>query len=323
VRGAQVTDPGQADASPAAFGAAASLRLLVLGAAAGGGLPQWNCACVNCRAARRGDIKPSTQASLAVSADGSNWFLINASPDCREQIAQTPQLHPPGLALRQSPIAGVFVTNGEVDAIAGLLSLREGSPFSVYAHPQVLAVLKNDAIFNVLGEPVRRNALAPGESFAPGNRDGSAAALTVEPFLVPGKEALFLEGQHQRQDATLGLTIRSASACVHVVTACSLVSDDLKQRLDGADAVFFDGTLWRDDEMIAAGLSPKTGQRMGHLAMSGPEGGIARLADIKVGRRIFIHINNSNPVWRTNSPERREAERAGWEIAFDGMEVLL
>jgi pyrroloquinoline quinone biosynthesis protein B len=286
-------------------------------------LPQWNCACVNCDAARRGDIRSSTQASLAFSADGANWFLVNASPDCRQQIVQTPQLQSHGPALRQSAIAGVFLTNGEVDAIAGLLSLREGSPFSVYAHPQVLVVLKSDAIFNVLGEPVRRIALAPDEAFSPSNPDGSAAALTIEPFLVPGKEALYLEGLDRREHATLGLTIRYGGARVHVVTACALVTDDLKQRLDGADVLFFDGTLWRDDEMIAAGLSQKTGRRMGHVAMSGPDGAIARLADIKAGRRIFIHINNSNPVWQPDSPERQDAERAGWEIAFDGMEVVL
>src|SRR4051812_26214880 len=194
------------------------LRIIVLGAAAGGGIPQWNCGCAQCRAARDSQSQlQSTQASVAVSADGDNWFLINASPDLRQQITSTPQLHPREGALRHSPIAGVILTNGEVDAVAGLLSLREGSPFTIYAHARVLAILKANAIFNVLSETVvKREAVEIGRSFSLNLQDNAPSGLEVEAFTVPGKSAWYLEGAaHPGGDAggvdldgdTLGLRI--------------------------------------------------------------------------------------------------------------------
>src|SRR5262252_5178817 len=160
------------------------LRIVVLGAAAGGGVPQWNCGCQVCRAAR--DEHPelkSTQASIALSADGQNWFLVNASPDLRQQLTATPQLHPKPGALRHSPIAGVILTNGEIDAVTGLLSMREGSPFAIYAHPKVLAILKSNSIFNVLSEKnVRRQPIDLDRPFEPALPDGSPSGIEVLPF---------------------------------------------------------------------------------------------------------------------------------------------
>src|ERR1700760_4796697 len=170
------------------------LRVVVLGAAAGGGVPQWNCGCRVCRMAR--DERPelqSTQASIAISADGEHWFLINASPDLRQQLIATPQLHPKGLRLRHSPISGVILTNSEVDAVAGLLSMREGSPFTVYAHRRVLTILKANSIFNVLSETnVRRQPIVIDEAFEPTLPDGSPSGLEVLPFAVAGKGAWYL-----------------------------------------------------------------------------------------------------------------------------------
>jgi pyrroloquinoline quinone biosynthesis protein B len=308
------------------------LRIVVLGAAAGGGVPQWNCGCVVCQAARNGRSGlQSTQASIAISADGEHWFLINASPDLRQQLIATPQLHPKGLRLRHSPIAGVILTNGEVDAVAGLLSMREGSPFTIYAHPRVLAILKANSIFNVLSESnVKRQPIAIDEAFEPALPDGSPSGIEILPFAVPGKGAWYLEGKaHPAGDGgagdTLGLRIGDKASGKHLyfLAACAQVTPELKQRLAGASLVFFDGTVWRDDELIAAGLGAKTGQAMGHIAMSGDNGAIAALADLGIDRKIFLHINNSNPALLRDSAERKVAERAGWQIPADGTEITL
>ncbi len=305
------------------------LRVIVLGAAAGGGIPQWNCGCQNCTAARGSSSSfISTQASLAISVDDINWFLVNASPDIRQQIIATPQLYPKAGELRHSPIAGVILTNGEVDAVAGLLSLREGSPFTVYAHERVHAILKANSIFNVLGDRVQRQAIAIDQAFTPSLPDGAISGLEILPFRVPGKGAWYLEGTDDGADAdgdTLGLTMTETATgqSIHVLTACARVTPELKTRLTDAPLVFFDGTVWRDDELIAQGLGQKTGQRMGHIAMSGNDGAIASLAELGIGRKVFLHINNSNPALRAGSCERGEAERAGWTIAADGMEFTL
>jgi pyrroloquinoline quinone biosynthesis protein B len=307
------------------------LRVVVLGAAAGGGVPQWNCGCQVCRAARttHHDLQ-STQASLAISADDHHWFLINASPDLRQQLTNAPQLHPAPGQLRHSPIAGVILTNGEIDAIAGLLSMREGWPFTIYAHAKVLATLKSNSVFNVLNEKtVRREAIEIEHAFEPALPDGSPSGIEILPFEVTGKGAWYLEGERRegREAAgdTLGLRIRDKATgkVLFFIAACAAVTDDLKSRLKGASLVFFDGTVWRDDEMIAAGLSSKTGQSMGHIAMSGEQGAIAALESLGIERKIFLHINNSNPAWFSDSDERRALERAGWSIPSDGAEMTL
>lgn len=308
------------------------LRVVVLGAAAGGGVPQWNCGCAVCRASRNDHPElQSTQSSIAVSVDDTHWFLINASPDIRQQITATKQLHPKPGALRHSPITGVILTNGEVDAVAGLLSLRESSPFTVYAHRQVLAILASNSIFNVLNDKlVWREAIAADHAFEPLLPDGSSSGLEVLPFVVPGKRAWYLEGQQHPGDDnaegdTLGLCVtdkRSGQYFYHLA-ACARVTPDLARRIEGAPLVFFDGTVWRDDELIAAGLGSKTGQAMGHIAMSGADGAIAALAPLNIARKLFLHINNSNPALLADSPERKAAQQAGWEIASDGMEIAL
>jgi pyrroloquinoline quinone biosynthesis protein B len=308
------------------------LRVVVLGAAAGGGVPQWNCGCTVCRKARNEHPElRSTQASIAISADGDHWFLINASPDLRQQLIATPKLHPKAGTLRHSPISGVILTNGEVDAVAGLLSMREGSPFTVYAHPRVLAILATNSIFNVLNEKnVRRQPIEVDRAFEPALPDGSPSGIEILPFAVPGKGAWYLEGKaHPAGDDgagdTLGLRIgdRASGKYMYFLAACASVTNDLRSRLAGASAIFFDGTVWRDDELIAAGLGNKTGQGMGHIAMSGDSGAIAALANLDIGRKIFLHINNSNPVLLRDSAERKTAEHAGWQIPTDGMEIVL
>ena len=308
------------------------LRVVVLGAAAGGGVPQWNCGCEGCRAARAsGHDLQRTQASVAFSRDGAHWFLINASPDLRQQLNATPQLHPKPDALRHTPIEGVILTNGEVDAVAGLLSMRESSPFAIYAHPKVLAILKSNSIFDVLNEKyVRRCPIALDEAFEPKLSDGSPSGLEVLPFIVPGKGAWYLEGKsHPGGSDTAGDTVglritdKTSGKYFYFLAACADVTNELRARISGAPLVFFDGTVWRDDEMIRAGLGQKTGQSMGHIAMSGDTGAIASLSNLAIDRKIFLHINNSNPALLPASPERKAAEAAGWQIPADGTEIVL
>jgi pyrroloquinoline quinone biosynthesis protein B len=308
------------------------IRILVLGAAAGGGVPQWNCNCGVCRAARSDDsaVTPSSQASLAISADGDHWFLINASPDLRQQISDNPPLHPRH-GLRHSPIAGVLLTNGDVDAIAGLLTLREGSPFTIYAPDAVLGVLRANSIFNVLApDLVKRQAFELERPFEPVLTDGRPSGLQVTAFAVPGKVPLYLEGAAHdgaivQSGDTVGLHIRSLKDDSHFffVAACAEMTPALAERLAGAPALFFDGTLWRDDEMIQGGLGQKTGRRMAHISMGGAAGSIEAFRPIAVGRKIFLHINNSNPAWIADSPERAQLQKAGWEILPDGTEITL
>jgi pyrroloquinoline quinone biosynthesis protein B len=303
----------------------------ILGSAAGGGLPQWNCNCQNCTSARdpTSSVKPRMQSSVAVSSDGRSWALLNASPDLLQQIAASPPLQPRSdRALRHSPIAAVVLTSADVDHVAGLLSLREGQPFRVYASARVLTALASNPIFNVLDPAlIERIPMKLDEPINPNGLDG----LGVEPFAVPGKVALWLE-DHQAgpgfgtaEGDTIGLKVSELATgrFFYFVPCCASVDRPLADRLSAAPLVLFDGTLFRDDEMIASGLSKKTGGRMGHVSMSGPEGSLAALGNLRIGRRIFLHINNSNPVLQPGSAERATVEAAGWEIAEDGMEIQL
>jgi pyrroloquinoline quinone biosynthesis protein B len=305
------------------------MRILVLGAAAGGGFPQWNCRCGGCERAWRGEAPAQTQASLAVTADDENWFLLGASPDLRQQILANPPLQPRH-AGRDSPIAGAVLTNGDVDHVAGLLLLRESHPLAVYATPPVLDALAANRIFNVLDPRfVARRPLPLGPPVELETQDGRASGLRIEAFAVPGKVALYLEGgdieQHLAQVTadTVGLEVteRRTGKRFLYVPACAALDDALRRRLEGAPLLFFDGTLYEDDEMIRAGVGTKTGKRMGHQSLAGPDGTLARFASLDIGRKYFIHINNTNPILCPGSPERAAAEAAGWEIAWDGMEL--
>jgi pyrroloquinoline quinone biosynthesis protein B len=302
------------------------LKIIVLGAAAGGGVPQWNCGCPQCTAARHDPRLARTQASLAISADDRNWFLINASPDLRQQINATPALHPRDGALRDSAMAGVVLTNGEVDAVAGLLSLREKSAFNIYAHQRVLDILDANPIFEVLDRSlVGRQPMALDQVTRLRLPGGEDSGIEIIPFRVPGKPPLYLEGEAIEDVAgdTIGLEIWSGDARAHFVAACAAPDPGLLARLDRSPLVFFDGTLWRDDELIVAGLGSKTGRRMGHMSMSGGDGSMAALEDLRLGRKVFLHINNSNRVLQGGSPESEAAAARGWIVPHDGMELTL
>jgi len=312
------------------------LHAIVLGAAAGGGFPQWNSAGPGCRRARAGDpaARPRTQASLSVSGDGGRrWALLNASPDLPAQLRATPALHPrpEDGAIRHSPIAAVVLTGAEVDTVAGLLSLRERHAFALYGAEPSLTVLAENPIFGALDPAlVPRRRLPLDGGFALRDAAGGDLGLRVEAFAVPGKVPLFLEeggADPGRADAgeTIGLRLSAGDGGegLFFIPGCAAMTDALRERLRGAACVLFDGTLWRDDEMVRAGAGAKTGARMGHMSVDGPGGTLAAFAGLGVRRRVLIHLNNTNPVLLADSPERAAAEAAGWEVAEDGMELRL
>jgi pyrroloquinoline quinone biosynthesis protein B len=294
---------------------------IVLGSAAGGGFPQWNCRCAVCRLAWDADprVTPRTQASLAVSGDGERWTLLNASPDLRAQLAATPALHP--RTLRGSPIEAVVLSGGEIDQTAGLLNLRERQSFTLFGTQDTLAALDGNPIFGALApDVVARRAVAPGAAFAlPGG-------LSAELFTVPGKVPLYLEtGAVQtsvESGVNVGLEIKSRATTLTFVPGAAAVTPALRERLARADIILFDGTLFTDDEMIASGTGEKTGRRMGHMPIDGADGSLAALKGLG-NRRIYIHINNTNPILIEGSPERRQVEDAGFEVAADGLEIRL
>jgi len=297
------------------------LTAIVLGSAAGGGYPQWNCRCPVCCLAWQGDTRVSfrTQASLAVSADGEHWVLLNAAPELRTQIAATPALHP-RTGLRDSPLAAVILTGGEIDQTAGLLNLRERQPFTLHATADTLRALADNPMFAVLApDVVVRRAVPIGEPFAlPGD-------LTAELFLVPGKVPLYLERGTPRpppRPAPMSAS-RSRAGCASGLRA-------RRRRghagIEGAfrrrryPAVRRHAVHGRRDDRDRTGQ--KTGRRMGHMPIDGDDGSLAMLGDL--GKRsIYIHINNTNPILVDGSPERRRVEAAGWEVAADGQQFTL
>jgi pyrroloquinoline quinone biosynthesis protein B len=310
------------------------MQIRILGAAAGGGFPQWNCNCPNCAAVRAGKpgYRARTQNAIAVSANSRDWVLFNVSPDLRQQINASADLQPAaGDPLRHSPIKAVVVTGGDVDFLSGLIHLREQQPFSVYASDRVLATLKENTMFNVLDQkfvPRRQLAL---DAATPLEGPAGPTGLTIESFDVPGKVALYLEnevggpgfGTHRGDNIAFRIADSAAGQAFYYIPSCARVDERLAARLKGAKLVVFDGTLYTDDEMIRMGLMPKTCTRMGHMYMSGPGGSVEAFKNLDVARKIYVHINNSNPVLNDSSEERRAVEAAGWEVGFDGMEVRL
>jgi len=302
------------------------MRLIVLGAGAGGGLPQWNCGCANCAAARAGRLAPMTQSSLAVSANGVDWAVLNASPDIRAQLAATPALHP--RELRHSPVSDVVVTNGDIDHIAGLLTLREKTRFRLWASAPTRAAIQENPVFGVL-DP----ALVEWREIVPDRPFEISGGIRATAFAVPGKVPLYAEGAAFADPAaaidtaaldgrTIGLELEQGGRRAFYLPGCADLPDWLVARLQGGDLLLFDGTVWEDDDMARSGTGAKTGARMGHLAISGPHGSLARLAGLE-GRRLFVHLNNTNPVLDPADPARAAVTRAGWEIAHDGLEIAL
>jgi pyrroloquinoline quinone biosynthesis protein B len=306
------------------------VRIRVLGSAAGGGFPQWNCGCPNCQELREGRVRAvaRTQESVAISADPEQWFLLNASPEIRQQIESFPGLHPRGA--RHSPIAAILLTNGDLDHCLGLLSLRESHPIVVYATQRVRQGFTDG---NVLYRTLQRfpdqvtwRALKIGREEELCGIDGGASGLTVEAVAVPGKPPVHLEGFGSPDpEDSVGFRIRESRTGRRLAyfSGVGAITPAVREALADADCVFFDGTFWASDELPALGLGTKRAEQMAHVPVGGAAGSLAALAESRSPRRIYIHLNNSNPLLREDSPERAAVTAGGWEVAYDGLELTL
>jgi pyrroloquinoline quinone biosynthesis protein B len=298
------------------------MKVRVLGSAAGGGFPQWNCGCGNCRAARAGDahVRPRTQDSIAVSADGDAWVVLNASPEIRAQIESFEGLHP--RAARDTPIAALVLTNGDLDHSLGLFSLRESHPITVVS---TAAVRSGILEANVMVRTLQRfdgqltwHALALGAELV-------VAGLRIELFPVEGKRPVHLErvGDASPEDNVGVLATDGAGKRVAYVPGVASLDAASRRKIEGADVVLFDGTFWSADELSKPGLMNKRAEDMAHWPIGGDDGSLPALAKLRAGRKIYTHINNTNPILRDDSPERRAVEAAGVEVADDGLTIEL
>ena len=298
------------------------MRILVLGSGAGGGVPQWNCRCRVCTIAwdEPDRVRRRAQTSVAVSCDGDKWVLLDAAPELRQQILDTPALHP-RLAGRDSPIAAVVLTSGEIDHLAGLLCLREGHSFTVLGTRPTLDNLLASPIFDVLRPGTVDRRPLPLEQAT------IIAGLSVTAFTVPGKVPLYREDADvavgNETEDVVGLFVADGSHRVAYVPGIAHLTASMCARLGEADLLLLDGTTYTDDELVAAGLSTKTAGRMGHLSMTGPGGSMYAFRSDAKPRRFYIHCNNTNPVLIEDSPERAAGVEAGWTVAHDGLEVVL
>src|SRR5262245_5511751 len=307
------------------------MLIRVLGSAAGGGFPQWNCGCANCRAARAGEpgVTPRTQECAAVRADDDDrWLLLNCSPEIRQQIESYPPLHPRGP--RHSPISAILLTNGDLDHCLGLLSLRESHPLVIYTtEPTRRGFTDGNVLYRTLDRfpgQVTWRSLQLGKEEDIVDLDGGASGLLVEAVAVPGKLPIHLEAGATPDPAdSIGFRIRERSTgrVLAYLSGVGAVNVTVRRALDAADCVFFDGTFWSSDELPALGLGTKRAEEMAHVPVGGPNGSLARLSGLAAQRRILIHLNNTNPLLRDDSSERARAKAAGWEVAFDGMEVRI
>jgi pyrroloquinoline quinone biosynthesis protein B len=304
------------------------MRIEILGSAAGGGFPQWNCNCRNCQSLRAGSFpaKSRTQTQVAVSDDGLSWFLLNASPDLRIQIERTRALQP-GKAVRDSPIAGVLLTSADIDQIAGLLSLRELQPFRIYCTPSLRRILQEDnSIFGMLNrvpQQVCWTDVKVAEKFLLLATAGNQSGICCEVFSLGNKYPVYVSPERvaalKPQEALLGVVVTTASGGrLAYMPAVPAINERLVQLLETADLILFDGTFWSDDELIRVQGSGATAREMGHVPVSGADGSLQALAGLKRPRKIFLHINNTNPMLDESSSEYSAVRSAGWEVAEDG-----
>jgi pyrroloquinoline quinone biosynthesis protein B len=311
------------------------MRVKILGSAAGGGFPQWNCACPNCCALRAGTFKGKarSQTQVAISVDNKNWFLLGASPDLRAQIEATPQLHPrlqPSEdGVRQSPIAGAVLSNADVDHTLGLLLLRELQPLRVHATGSIRRILTEDnsmfAMLQRVPGQVIWTDFTPGTTFPLLNAAGEDSGLRCRALSLGTHYPAYVSSRRQAEltftEASLGLIVESPTgkrlACM---PAAPQIDDALLREFESVDVLLFDGTFWSDDELIRIQGSGQTAQQMGHVSVSSS---LVKLAQVRRPRKIYLHINNTNPMLNEASPEYRQVREAGWEIAEDGWQFDL
>jgi pyrroloquinoline quinone biosynthesis protein B len=299
------------------------VKVRVLGSAAGGGFPQWNCGCRNCTGLREGRIRASarTQASVAVSGDGRHWYLIGASPEIRAQIESYPELWP--RAPRHTPLVGVLLCNADLDHCLGLLSLREWSQLRLYATDAVRqAFTASNSLYRALE---RYPGHTTWETLTVGATIALPGGLHLQAVPVPGKPPLYAStaGDDPIWNVALRLSDAVSGRSLFYCPSAARITPTLRAALNGVDCLFFDGTVWSENELIEQGLARVSASQMAHLPVGGNDGSLAQLQDIKVPRRFFIHINNSNPMLREDSPEAETVNAAGWALAWDGLEIDL
>jgi pyrroloquinoline quinone biosynthesis protein B len=329
------------------------MRVKILGSAAGGAFPQWNCGCPNCRAVRAGSFrgKARSQAQVAISNDGKTWFLLGASPDLRAQIEATPELHPRD-GVRQSPIAGAVLANADIDHVLGLLLLRELQPLSVYATDSVRRILTEDnsmfAMLQRVPNQVAWSRFTPRTIFPLHTAAGTDSGLRCRALSLGTHFPAYISPQRQgelsAEEASLGLIVESKIVESKIVEskvveskivgtssgkrlaympAVPQIDDALLKEFESADVLLFDGTFWSDDELIRIQGSGQTARQMGHVPVSSADGSLRRLAGLRRPRKIYVHINNTNPMLNEAGPEYRQVREAGWEIAEDGWQFDL
>lgn len=302
------------------------MDLILLGTAAGGGFPQWNCWCPPCRIARSDPTlaHPRSQSSAALSADGKRWFLLNASPDVRDQLGRLNGTAPSGV--RHVPVEGVIATDAELDHTMGVALLREARQLQLYLTGAVRAVLEEDSRLLPVTQAFATVQVTelPLEAPIPLRyRDGSDSGLEVTAFPVAGDPPRF--ARREIPGHTVGLLLRDgrSGGTAAFIPGCGELDDPLLARLGGVDLVLLDGTFWRDDELISLGISDRHAREMGHVPVSGDSGSLKRLSTLKRPKRVYTHINNSNPMLVEASPERQAVEAAGIVVGDDGMRFTI
>lgn len=287
------------------------MRVVVLGSGAGGGVPQWNCACAGCVAARSGVIPSRTQDSVCVSSDGERWVLVNASPDVRIQLERTRELHP--RSGRGTPLRAIVLTNADVDHVLGLFVMRESEPLVVWSTRTVRKAIEA----NVLVRSLERTDSQLTWRELPLDEEVDIEGLQVRAFAVPGKPPIYLSQTTRSQDENVGLKLNAQGRAFAYVSGAGGPGQYL-ERVRAADRVLFDGTFWSSDELVRGGYGQARAEEMAHWPVGGEQGSLRALGALR-GRLIYTHVNNTNPMLLPQSPERRAIESAGFEIAYDGM----
>lgn len=302
------------------------MRVRILGSGAGGGVPQWNCGCDNCRAVRAGapGMPQRTQDSIALSAVTGCWIVCNTSPDIRQQIEAFPELHP--RAPRHSPIAAIVLTNGDLDHVLGLFSLREAYPLVVYATDAVRrGLIEHNALLRTLQRfagQVSWRTLELQREQPILDREGAATGIWITARPIKGKIPIHLDGIATNCDAqNVGVWLRDQAGATLAYATAAAELDGIASHLQASHTLLLDGTFWSSDELSAPGLSPSRAEDMAHLPIGGPHGSLAATPRLPARARIFTHINNTNPILRPDSVERRAVEAQGWRVAWDGMEL--
>jgi pyrroloquinoline quinone biosynthesis protein B len=300
------------------------LHFKMLGTAAGGGVPQWNCACSLCVLARDSSerVTPRLQLQAIVSGDGEGWYLLNASPDLRFQIEANPELQPdPENGRRNTPIRGIVLTSADLDQVLGVLLLREFQPLTLYATALVRETLEANSFFRMLERVPNQLTwveIAPGQPFQLGD-----SGVQCTPIALAGSLPFYAREMDTGEpgQASLGLALQYEGRRIVYTPAVPEITPELKEHYRGADAVLVDGTFWSDAELNRTHAGTPMARAIGHVPLSGADGTIALLRDVDFQRRIFVHINNTNPILDTESDAYRAVIEAGWEIANDGWQL--